>query len=233
MNKKKNMINFSVIIVLSFIITVIAVTIQNENDLIENLSKNNNNEVNLTIDNDITVTKNITLSTTVNKLSLIGTSLSTSKLIFNYPIYFDDNVEKIELKNIEINGTLLFHNNKHITLDNVILNGNIHTDMDDNANEYIKFNHLIYRPIKNTVHPHCINIKGNLEISDSELYGSSSCQQRLLNFDGLKNYQILIKNSYFSGENQCPCLSITQSKNANITYSIFEKGFSNKEMDGG
>jgi len=224
------MINSIFIIVLVFILSVKATTIQNENDLIKKLSEGIDDT--LTINSDITISKNITLSTSLNKLSIIGNS-STSKLTFNYPFRFNDNIEEIELKNVEVKGTLVFHNNKRVTFDNVVFNGNIDTEMNDYINEYIKFNNLTYRPIENKSFNHCINIKGNVEIYNSKLYGSSTCQDRILNFDGLKKYYLNIRNSYFSGEYQCSCISITQSKKANIYYTNFEKGFSKKGLEGG
>ncbi|OUM64962.1 hypothetical protein PIROE2DRAFT_8105 [Piromyces sp. E2] len=230
------MVNYIfIIIIISFILTVktVTVTIKNEKDFIEQLSKSSNKEVTLTIDGGITVTKEITLPSIMNKLFLIGKTSSTSKVAFKYPFNFGDNLEEIELKNIEVNGTLHFHNNKKITLDNIILNGNIDTDMNNSINDYIKFNKLIYRPTENTTFSHCINIIGNVEITDSNFTGGSSCQNRIINFNGLNKYYINIKNSNFTGEYQCSCLSITQSKKAYIQYSNFENGFSGKGMDGG
>ncbi|OUM60346.1 hypothetical protein PIROE2DRAFT_21099 [Piromyces sp. E2] len=227
------MINYLFIIFLFFIVTLKAITIQNENDFIEKLTKSiSDTTINLTIDTNIVVSKNFTLSTKIKKVSLNG-KLSTSILTLDYPLYFDNHVEEVELKNITINGSLLFHNNKKITLDTIILNGNINTDMNDSINEYIKFNKLSYQPIENKKNHHCINIQGNLEITNSEFYGSSSCQERVLNYDGMGNYEITIKNSSISGEYQCSCLTISSSKKADIQYTYFEKGFSGDGKEGG
>ncbi|ORX52138.1 hypothetical protein BCR36DRAFT_286888 [Piromyces finnis] len=223
------MLNYLFFLVIYFVLTI--ALIQNENDFIEELSIDNN-QISLIIDSTIIINENITLPSTLKILSFIGNSQSTSKLTFNYPIYFNENIEEIEIKNIEIIGTLDFYNTKRITLENVVLNGSIVIDMDDHHhNEYIKFNKVIYRPIKNQIYLYCIDLKGNVIINDSKLYGGSC--QRLLNYNGLEKYSLNIKNTYFSGEYQCPCLSITQSKNVNIEYSDFEKGFSEKGMDGG
>ncbi|OUM62516.1 hypothetical protein PIROE2DRAFT_11150, partial [Piromyces sp. E2] len=223
---------FYFILSLFIILRVRADVVHNEKDLYDKLSTKKTDII-LTIDSDIIVTKQITLLTTLNQLTINGNSLSTSKLIFNYPLVFNENIKDIQIKDIHITGTLTFHNNKRITLDSVVLNGNIESDFDNSSNEYFKFIRVVYRPIDFTSFHHCINLQGNVEILNSKFYGGSSCEDRLLNYDGQSRYQIKIKNTYFSGEDQCSCLSITQSKDTKIEFTEFEKGLGKRDMDGG
>jgi len=217
-------------LVLFLIVGIRAIIIQNEQDLIDKLSTLNDKD-SLTINSDITVTKNISFPSSLNKLSLIGNSQSSIK--FNYPLYFDEDLKEIEFKDITIYGSLLFHNNKRITLNSVILNGNIESDIDENSNEYIKFINVIYRPFSSMSYPNCINLQGNVDILDSKFYGGASCQDRLFNYDGLKKYNLIIRNSYLNGEYQCSCIGITQSLSAKIEYTEFRNGFSNEKIEGG
>jgi len=61
----------------------------------------------------------------------------------------------------------------------------------------------------------------------------SSCQNRLLHYNGLENYKFDIKESYFNGKYECPFLNIENALNANIESSHFEKGYSSRDISGG
>ncbi|OUM56931.1 hypothetical protein PIROE2DRAFT_65292 [Piromyces sp. E2] len=76
-------------------------------------------------------------------------------------------------------------------------------------------------------------VGGNIEIDNSNFRGNKSCQNRLLNFNGLDKYKLSIKNSYFNGEYQCPFLNLDNGLKVNIEKSTFEKAYSNEFIGGG
>jgi predicted outer membrane repeat protein len=116
-------------------------------------------------------------------------------------------------------------------MDNVSINGNIYSHF--NNNEYIKLVNIVYRQISISS-KNCINLEGNVEIDNSQFYGSLSCQQRLFDFNGCNKYKLIIKNSYFSGENQCSCLNISNGKEVKIKNTTFENSHIFREnLDGG
>jgi len=208
------------------------VAIEDENNFINYLASSNK-EVTLNINSEIDITKEIVLNDSIKILSIIGDSTLSTKLNLKYPFYFDTNLEKIEIKNININGNLIFKkNNKKITLENVNLNGYIDSDLDSNSNNNIEITNLTYKPSMTSV-KNCINLSGNIKINKSNFYGNSSCQNRLLYYNGFEKYKIELKESNFNGNDECPFLSIENALEANIETSYFEKGYSSKSIDGG
>ncbi len=209
-----------------------AVVVNNENEIIKTFSEDNN-EITLDINSEIDILNDILIPHSLKKLSIIGNSPVFSKLNFQNLLYFDSNIEEIEIKNININGNLFFKNNKKITLNNVNLKGYIDSDFNTNSNEYFEIINLIYNPTEKPV-INCINLSGNVKIINSNFYGNSSCQNRLIHFNGLSNYNFEYKESNFYGKYKCPFLSIEYASNAIIESSYFEKGYGSKDIiDGG
>jgi len=232
--KKKKMLHY--IYYFFFIIALIkiinAIDVEKEDDIKSNLSKSNE-EVTLNIISEINITKEINMNSSIRKIYISGNSLDSAKLNLKYPIYFGANIEEIEIKNITINGVLFFNkNNEKITLNNVNLNGYINSDFDSNNSNNIEITKLTYKPTEESVE-NCINLSGNIIIKESTFYGNSSCQNRLLHFNGFEKYTFDLKNSNFNGEYKCPFLSIENALSANIKTSNFEKGYSSKYIDGG
>jgi len=180
----------------------------------------------------ININSNFNISSSLKHLSITGNSLSSSKVVFKYPINFVENIKDIELENLIIEGDLFFNNNKRIILDSVVLNGSIDSYFNNQDNEYIKFYNINYKPSE-TSNYNCINLSGNLYIENSIFYGSSKCNNRILHFDGLLNYDLIIENSKFDGGYECPCLSIEKTQNVIVDTTTFEKAISSEKIKGG
>ncbi len=208
-----------------------AVIVESENDIINNLSKNDS-EVTLNINSEIDITKEIKINSSIQKLFIIGNSVDSSKFILKYPLSFDSTIKEIEINNIIINGTLFFNNNEKITINTVNLNGYIDSDFNENNNNDIKITEFIYKSVNKSVE-NCINLSGNIKIKKSYFYGNASCRNRLLYYNGFEKYTLDIKESNFNGEYECPFLSIENALNAIIETSHFEKGYSSRNIDGG
>jgi len=219
-----------------FIICIIEIiniaAIKNENEVINTLSKSTSNKVSLNINSEIDLTKNITINNSIKTLYITGDSPDSSKLNLKYPLYFNSNIKELEIKNISINGNLFFKNNKKIKLTTVNLNGYIDSDFDENSNNHIEIAKLNFRSTKKSVE-NCINLSGNININKSNFYSNSSCENRLLHYNGYKKYTFDLKESNFDGEYECSFLSIEEASNANIESIIFEKGYSSIYIDGG
>ncbi|KAG4108226.1 hypothetical protein H8356DRAFT_1268355 [Neocallimastix lanati (nom. inval.)] len=143
-----------------------------------------------------------------------------------------EKVNEIEIINLSITGNVYFNNSKKITINNVSIKGYINSNFDKINNENVKISNFIYNT-SNYSSNVCVNLGGNVEIENSKFYGSSSCQERLFDFNGLDKYKLSIKNSYFSGEYGCPCLQVNNSTNSYIEDSIIEKAFSPYGSTGG
>ena len=118
-----------------FVIEVInAIIIRDENEFKSKLS-NNESTVTLNINSEIDITEKIDIPSSFQKLSFIGNSLDSSILNLKKPLYFDSNIKEIEINDININGILIFKNNKIITFNTVNLNGYIDTYFDKDTNE--------------------------------------------------------------------------------------------------
>jgi len=217
--------------IICLIEVVINTVIQNESDLISSLSEEKE-KVTLSINSKIDVTEEIEINKSIKKLSFIGNSLDHSKLYLSFPLYFKSSLEEIEITNININGTLVFNNNKNITFNSVNLNGYIDSNFDKKTTTDIKISKLIYKPTGDLVR-NCINLSGNVTIVNSYFFGDSSCQNRLIHYNGLDQYSLNLKESIFNGEYLCPFLSIENAVKANIETSTFEKGYSSENIDGG
>jgi len=211
---------------------VINAVVENENVLINHLLESNN-ICTLNINSEIDITKEIKINSSIQRLYIIGDSLDKAKLNLKYPLYFDSSIEEVVIENINIDGNLFFKNNEKITINAVNLNGYIDSDFDDNnSNEYIEITKLNYKPLGEPVE-NCINLVGNIKINKSNFYGNSSCQNRLLHYNGLSKYSFDLKESFFNGAYECPFLNIENALNANIETSYFEKGYSSSFIDGG
>jgi len=218
--------------ILSFLRILNAIIVESENDIINELLKSSG-IVTLSINTKIDIIKEIKINNSIQKLYIIGNSLNSAKLNLKYPFYFESSIEEIEIKNININGTLFFmKKNKIITLDTINLNGYIDSDFDNNSSNSIEITNLIYKPNGESVE-YCINLSGNININKSYFYGDNSCQNRLLRYNGFNKYILNLRESYFNGNYKCPFLSIKDTLNANIETSYFEKGYGSKYVDGG
>jgi len=219
-------------IIICLIEIINAIDIKDGNDFIDNLSKNSDS-VNLNINSKIDITQEIKINESIKKIYIAGDSLDSAALNLTYPLYFDSRIDEIEIKDININGILFFKkNNKKITLDNVNLNGYIDSDFDYNSDNDIKITNFHYKPMEVSVE-NCINLSGNIKINKSNFYGSSSCRNRLLHYNGFNKYKLDLKESNFNGENECLFLDIENASKTNIETSYFEKGYSSRNTDGG
>jgi len=227
------MLYYYIYFIIGFI-EVINAALKNENEIINTLSNSNDSEVTLNIDSEIYITKEIKINHSIKKLSLTGNSLSSAILNLKYPLYFDSTIQDIEIKNININGNIFFNkNNKRIIINTVNLNGFIDSDFDKNSHNTIEITKLNYQPSKGESVENCINFSGNINISQSNFYGSYSCRNRLFYYNGFEKYTLEVKESSFNGEYECPSLSIENASNANIKTSHFEKCYSPRNIDGG
>eukprot|EP00833_Pecoramyces_ruminatium_P003702 jgi/Orpsp1_1/1177734/evm.model.c7180000062623.1 len=226
-----NFINLLYILIYLLLI-INSKTITNEDEFRTILSSGSK-EIEINVENKIDLNDHINIYESYNKISIIGNSGENSILNFINPygqIYFGENVADIEFLNISINGNINFNNNKRITLKNSSLTGYIYSNF-EKSNEYIKLTNFSYKT-SNVQSYHCINLGGNIEIENSEFYGSSLCQNRLFDYTGLDKYKINITNSYFSGGYSCPCINIINSVNVNIENSTFEKAYTKPNISG-
>jgi len=209
------------------------ININNEDYIINTLSKSTTKIISLVINSEIDITKEIKINNLIQKLYINGNLENSAKLNLKYPLYFESSIEEIKIQNLNINGNLFFSkNNKKITIDNVILNGYIDSDFDKNSNNNIEISNFNYKPTGDSVE-NCINLSGNVKINKSKFYGGSSCRNRLLYYNGFEKYKLDLKESNFNGEYECPFLSIKNGLNVTIETSYFEKGYSSEYIDGG
>jgi len=174
---------FFIHLIISLIDIINGVVVENENDVINYLSKSNN-KVTLITNSEIEIMQEIVMNESIEKLSINGNSLDSAKLNLKYPLHFNTNLKEIEIKNININGTLFFKkNNKIITIDNVNLYGYIDSDFDNNSNNNIEITKFTYKPLMESVE-NCINLSGNIKIDKSNFYGNSLCRNRLFHYNG-------------------------------------------------
>lgn len=72
-----------------------------------------------------------------------------------------------------------------------------------------------------------------MEIDNSSFFGNSFCQQRIIYYEGINNYNIFINNSYFNGNNSCSPLYLKKGLKINIENSIFENTYASERANGG
>jgi len=226
--------NILLFIIICLSLRINSEIISNENEFLKIISGDKEN-LELHIKNEINFNDNVNINKSFNKISIIGNSTKNSKLNFinlYKKLSFSEKVNEIEIINLSITGNVYFNNSKKITINNVSIKGYINSNFDKINNENVKISNFIYNT-SNYSSNVCVNLGGNVEIENSKFYGSSSCQERLFDFNGLDKYKLSIKNSYFSGEYGCPCLQVNNSTNSYIEDSIIEKAFSPYGSTGG
>ncbi|OUM65453.1 hypothetical protein PIROE2DRAFT_7569 [Piromyces sp. E2] len=181
------------------------VTIHNEKDLINTISKVNNNELVINIPKEtIEISSNIEISNNYKSLSIVGISKELSKLKLNEEtssLIFNSSVSQIKIENLSIEGHLNFKKYSKIE-----------------SNEKID---------------NCIDLSGKVIINESFFYGSHSCKDSIINYNGSNDGSFNLTKSYFDGVYLNNCLSITNSNSAFIESSNFEKGASYDDDNGG
>jgi len=209
--------------------------VKNEDELLQILQKNEN-EITLDIKSKIDITHTISISQTIKKITINGYSSDVSVLYFqdsSHPLFFGENIKEISINNISIFGNIYFDNNEKIEINSLSLTGNIDSNFERHNNEYIRIFNMTYSSSEFSAE-NCINLEGgNTEINKSTFRGSKSCQNRLINFNGLERYKLSIIDCYFSGEYQCPFLNLDNGLMVNIENSTFEKAYSNELLGGG
>lgn len=208
----------------------IEININNENELITNLNYNTKDSITLIInDYSLNILGNIEPNTNIKKLYIIGNSKESSVLSFENNIngfIFKNTIQEITLQKISINGNLRFNNIQKIKLQDVILNGAINFSDNCINNESIEIDNLTYNPSYN-LKSNCIELYGNVKITNSSFYGSRYCVNSIIYYNGENLNNISISDSNFNGMYENNCLNINDSKSANIVSSIFEKGNAN------
>ncbi|OUM65459.1 hypothetical protein PIROE2DRAFT_7576 [Piromyces sp. E2] len=142
-----------------------------------------------------------------------------------------DLVLKIEKGIIEISKELeIQHNYKSLSIRGIeVVNDNV-------EKKYIQFRNFEYHAAvkEGSTKNNCIELYGEVEIIGSEFYSSpSSCIDGIINYHGNNVNSIVISTSYFDGAYYDNCLSIQGSEFTSIEFSIFERGASYENHDGG
>ncbi|OUM60026.1 hypothetical protein PIROE2DRAFT_14320 [Piromyces sp. E2] len=226
---------FYIIFVINILfITVKTKDINSEADILNLINIKGQSNLELNINSIIDINNDCKIDNTFDKLSIVGNNKESSILKFTNnenTLYFTEKVKEIKIKNLSIIGNLYFDNNVNIVLESVSISGNIDSNF-DNKNENVKLINVIYEA-SSFQKNNCINLGGNTEIKNSKFYGSSLCQERLFNFNGLNKYNFKAENSYFSGEYHCPCLNIDKGNNIYIDSCSFENAYSSVNNTGG
>ncbi|KAL6611930.1 hypothetical protein LY90DRAFT_506492 [Neocallimastix californiae] len=206
------------------------INVINEDELIKTLSSHTSEELIINIKNiELKIQNNIKINEKIKNLSIIGTSKETSIITFSGEangFIFQNTLQEISLHKITIYGDLNFIHNSNILILDVILNGAMNINENSINNESIQMDNFTYNSSKN-LRTNCIQLHGNVEISNSSFYGSSFCKDSVLYYDGENLNSIKISNSYFNGMYQNNCLNLMNSASSNIIFSKFEKGKAN------
>lgn len=205
----------------------IEVFIQNEKQLIENLNNElidsliiNISDINIEIFDNLEINnelKSLTFQGVSKELSILELNDISNNIIFNY------NVKEININNITIKGQIIINNENNVVFNNTILYGGLDTFSGRINGENILMNDFTFYSLSSKK-SNCINMYGNAKIDNSFFYGSSSCTDRILYYDGENINDINISNSYFNGMYINGCLKITNAIKSNIINSFFEKG---------
>ncbi|ORX49720.1 hypothetical protein BCR36DRAFT_353422 [Piromyces finnis] len=137
-----------------------------------------------------------------------------------------------------IKGNLKFKNNMEVDIDNVLIMGTLDFNnqcFNDQCikNQSININNIIFNAeAEIDSKEYCINLFGNVNISNSLFYGNSLCKNGIMKYDGENMNNIKIDESYFDGNYSNQCLKIINSLKSFITSSKFEKGASFKTGGG-
>ncbi|ORX51868.1 hypothetical protein BCR32DRAFT_273587 [Anaeromyces robustus] len=204
-------------------------TVNNETELNKNLYNISSKSLTLNINSvDIEIVNDIIINKNIQTLSIIGISKESSVLKFNnklFGIIFSDSIKSLTIKNISIHGYLKFENISKVNIENIDIYGTIDFYNDTINNQSVKINNLIYHAISNSNSiNNCIELFGNIVISNSIFYGNTSCENSIVSYNGENINNIEISNSHFDGVYSNNCLEINNAFKSNILSSIFEKG---------
>ncbi|ORX75340.1 hypothetical protein BCR32DRAFT_285275 [Anaeromyces robustus] len=230
-----NLLHFGIFIIIinSIIINVNSnvISIKNENDLINSFKSDNSiDTLVIKVNRNIEILQDIEIKDcNYNKVSISGNSVDTSILDFrnNYLgfIFNNKNITEISINKVTIKGNLFFKNYDYkITISNSVIKGGIDLyNSNSTNNSSITFNKVEYYGGTNNK-DNCMNLYGNVNITNSHFYGSSSCKDSILSYYGENINSIEVNNSSFDGVYSNNCISIIYSNESNIKSSTFERG---------
>ncbi|KAL6605508.1 hypothetical protein U3516DRAFT_30505 [Neocallimastix sp. 'constans'] len=226
--KSLYLISLLILICSIIIVDSTEIIIENENDLINSINDaSGKNEIIFNVnDKEIEIFNNIQINN-IKKISITGKSKDTSSLKFNdisNGLFFN-NVNSIEFFNLTIDGYLYFESIRNLNIEDVNINGAIDFhETKENLSLNILINHLIYHAVISEKKYNCINIYGLVEINNSTFFGSPSCEDSLLNYNGENQNNLNITYSHFDGAYSNNCLSVSNSLKTDIGSCIFENG---------
>ncbi|OUM57601.1 hypothetical protein PIROE2DRAFT_17362 [Piromyces sp. E2] len=211
--------------------------INNKDELLNELKKNESvDELILTVPDIVIEFENeLKLKNKIKIISIKGISKELSILNFKNitsGFIFDNLVEKINLSDLTIKGYLGFNNNIKVEINNVILNGSVDFKNDNNNNHAFNIDNFYFYGLSDKKE-NCINLYGNVNIKNSYFYGSPTCDNSIIYYEGENLYSLSIINTFFDGVYSNQCLSINNAKNSvNINNCKFERGVSFKNGGG-
>jgi len=205
--------------------------INSREELIEYISKK---EEVLNIQNEITIEDSSIININSKKISILGSSKnSVIKFVNNNltNMIFQEDCNKIEIKNIKIEGNFKFINNKNIIFDNVLYNGYF---ISKNENPSINSTlQILDSEFKLSNQDNGYEIYNyNLDINNSQFYGNDHYNLYLMKYINQKdNFKYLtINGTLFSG-NYYNTGFYGKYSEVTITHSKFEKFYSGRALN--
>ncbi|OUM65457.1 hypothetical protein PIROE2DRAFT_7573, partial [Piromyces sp. E2] len=214
-------------------------TINNEKELTDNLKKVSKDDLIINLNKgSVDILNKIEIKNDYKSLSIIGLSKELSILKINNEtssLIFNSSIPQIKIENISIEGYLNFKKYSNIQFSNVILNGNLDIENGKKGNGVIKFDHFEFHSLLkfNSTKHNCIELYGKVIINESNFYGSPQCKDSIINYNGNEYDSFEVTKSYFDGVYSNNCLSFIKSNFTHIESSIFERGSSIENENGG
>jgi len=227
---------YIIFILSSFILYVDSakVTINNEKELSDNLNSISKDDLIINIDKgSVDILNIIEIKNDYKSLSIVGISKEVSQLKLNNEtssLIFNSSIPQIKIENLSIEGHINFKKYSNINFNNVILNGNLDIEnYNKKGNGIMKFENFEFHSLMkfNSTKDNCIELYGEVIINESSFYGSSSCLDSIINYNGNEYNNFKVTKSYFDGMYLNSCLSLNFSNFTNIESTNFNRGASN------
>ncbi|ORX52524.1 hypothetical protein BCR36DRAFT_369323 [Piromyces finnis] len=216
------------------------IDVTTENQFKDALSKKTSDEIKINIKNNIIVNdiEKLNINSSISKITIKGESLSKSKLTFTHQnggLYFDKNIQEINILDITLISSMLFNNNENIKFENVIIDdGSYIFNMTSTKENNVTITNSRINPPEIKKSFLMEFYQSNLYIDHTQFYGNKNLLKGVILMRNEKEFlasgKFHLTNTLFSGGYETKFLDVNSVKEIRFSNSEMKESFGKNEL---